>query len=134
METILIVSLWALINAQKFMATTTLIAPETVKSASGQELIENWILDLRQCESGGNDKALNPKDTNNLRSVGRFQFQDKTFSWLSKKYDIKTTSIWNGDEQEQILRRMIVDPDINIKNQFPDCIKNHIGMPPMNEL
>lgn len=115
MGPLLAISFWALANAQQYMPTPTDI----------------WIAKLEQCESGGNWKALNPKDTDGTPSKGRFQFKDKTFNWLAKKYDIATTSIWNGDEQEKIVRRMIVDPSINLRNQFPDCIKNHIGMPPV---
>lgn len=131
METILAVSLWALVNARQYM--TVDVPSQASTSLAIDSKIDKWINDLRQCESGGNDKALNPKDLDGTRSVSRFQFKDKTFAWLSKKYNIKTTSIWNGYEQEQIVRRMIVDPDITIQNQFPDCIKNHIGMPPIVE-
>lgn len=93
---------------------------------------DEWINDLRQCESGGDDNALNPRDTDGTPSKGRFQFKDRTFAWLSKKYNIKTTSIWNGEEQEQILRRMIEDRDINLKTQFPSCTKQ-IGLPVLVE-
>lgn len=108
--------------------TQSLYASTSPKTASGDTNIDEWLNSLRQCESGGNDKALNPKDSDGTRSVGRFQFKDKTFAYFSKKYDISVTSVWNGDEQEEILRRMIDDPSVNLHNQFPACTKK-IGLP-----
>lgn len=90
--------------------------------------IDEWIYKLGMCESGNNPKALNPKDTDGTPSKGKFQFKDSTFNWLSKKYNIATTSIWNADEQEQILRRMIEDDDIDLSRQFPDCVRK-LGLP-----
>lgn len=91
-----------------------------------------WKTELRQCESGGNDKALNPKDTDGTESIGRYQFKTKTFYGFAKQYKIKVTDVWNGDEQEQILDRMIRDKSLNLKTQFPGCIKK-IGLPIIGE-
>jgi len=90
--------------------------------------IDTFIHKLRLCESGGNDKALNPVDLDGTPSKGRFQFKDKTFYSFAKKYNIKVTSVWNGDEQEQILRKMIDDPSVKLSGQFPDCYRK-IGSP-----
>jgi len=84
------------------------------------------------CESGGNELALNPKDLDGTPSKGKFQFKDCTFNHLSQKYNIATTSIWKGDEQEQILRKMIDDPEINMAHEFPDCVRK-LGLPPSGE-
>jgi len=97
--------------------------------------LEIWIDTLRKCESGGNDKALNPVDLDGTPSKGRFQFKDTTFYGFAKQYKIVVTDVWNGDEQELILRRMIDDPKVNIRRQFPDCttnpkVKNFAGLPP----
>lgn len=123
MQTILAVTLMGLIQAQQYMPVERPIIAQV------ENKLEIWIGTLRKCESGENDKALNPKDSDGTPSKGRFQFKDSTFNWLSKKYKIPTTSIWNGDEQESILRRMIDDKDIDLTKQFPSCVKK-IGLPP----
>jgi len=125
----LLFSFLALINAQALnlqIQVNTL--PEAPIIAEVESSIDNWIHLLGECESGNNEKALNPKDTDGTASKGKYQFKDTTFAWLSKKYNIKTTSIWNGNEQEQIVRKMIVDKDIDLTKQFPTCIKK-IGLP-----
>ena len=47
----------------------------------------------------GNPKALNPKDSDGTRSVGLFQFKDKTFYSWAKLAGIKDASIWNPMHQ-----------------------------------
>lgn len=130
----------AQMQAMNIQAEISKLAEVKTVYAQEEKLLTTAIIDphrawkdkLRKCESGGNDEALNPKDTNNKRSVGRYQFQDATFEWLSKKYNIKTTDIWNGDEQELLLDRMIKDKEINLRNQFPLCVKK-IGLPTLVE-
>ncbi len=129
LTTILAVNLWALMNAQQYMATSTDMGLKAPIIAQVERSVDSWIHDLRGCESGYHDEALNPKDSDGTRSVGRFQFKDVTFYGFAKKYGIKVTSVWNGDEQEQILRRMIPDKSVNFKMQFPDCVKKY-GLPP----
>jgi hypothetical protein len=111
---------------QTALASTTPVispktAPETPKSI--------YMYKLAMCESGGNWNALNPKDLDGTPSKGKYQFKDSTFNWLSGKYKIATTSIWNGNEQDLIVSRMIDDPSINMKMQFPDCVRK-LGLPP----
>jgi len=101
-----------------------------VPQDSREDKIREYIAKLRKCESGGKDTALNPKDTDGTESIGRFQFKTATFYGFAKQYNIKVTSVWNGDEQEQILRRMIDDPKVKFRGQFPACTRM-IGLPPM---
>lgn len=89
---------------------------------------EKWIIDLRWCESRNHDDALNPVDVDGTPSKGRFQFKDTTFYNFARIYKIKVTSVWNGDEQEIILRRMIKDKSVNLAKQFPDCVRK-LGLP-----
>lgn len=127
----LLFSFLALINAQalNLQEQAKNLPPQAPIIAEVERSITKWIYLLGDCESGNNEKALNPKDTDGTASKGKYQFKDTTFAWLSKKYNIKTTSIWNGDEQESILRRMIDDKDIDLTKQFPSCVKK-IGLPP----
>lgn len=115
------------------IASSTPIAPQTPKIALYSEFtpeVEIWLKALQTCESGQNEKALNPKDIDGTPSKGLYQFKDKTFNWLSQKYGIATTSIWNGKEQDKIVRRMIYDKELNLRNQFPACIRK-LGLPPL---
>lgn len=102
-----------------------------VKSTTKYLEIEAWKQALRKCESGGNDKALNPKDLDGTPSHGRYQFKDTTFYGFAKQYGIKVTSHKNGDEQELILDRMILDDKVDLTFQFPDCT-TRIGLPKLN--
>lgn len=89
--------------------------------------ILEWKALLRNCESGGNDKALNPKDTDGTPSKGRYQFKDATFAHFSQEYKIPTTSVWNGDEQDLLLDQMIAH-GVDLTHQFPGCTRQ-IGLP-----
>lgn len=102
-----------------------------VKSTTKYLNIEAWKKELRKCESGGNDTALNPKDLDGTPSHGRYQFKDTTFYGFAKQYGIKVTSHKNGDEQEMILDRMILDDKVDLTFQFPDCT-TRIGLPKLN--
>jgi hypothetical protein len=87
-----------------------------------------WKRQLRKCESGGVDKALNPKDLDGTESIGRYQFKKGTFYGFAKKYNISVTDVWNGEEQEKILDKMIEDEKVDLTFQFPDCT-TRIGLP-----
>ena len=98
------------------------ILPTTASST------QKWIDALAKCESNGRWTALNPMDLDGTASKGKFQFKESTFKNFAKKYGIKTTSIWNGDEQELIVHEMIKDKSVNMKMQFPDCVRK-LGLP-----
>lgn len=100
---------------------------------------ETWLSALEWCESRGNPLAINPMDSDGTPSYYSFQFKPGTFRWLGEKYeliskgqsDIAIMSLMKETElQRQIVRRMIKDTDINIANQFPDCVLHKIGFPP----
>lgn len=93
--------------------------------------INEWKSQLRKCESGGNDKAVNPMDVDSTPSYGRFQFKPSTFYGYANKYNIKVTSYLNGDEQEQLLDKMIIDNDVDLTREFPACTTS-IGLPLIN--
>lgn len=106
------------------------IAPQPPQAPQNADL-DKYISSLAQCESSGRWKALNPKDLDGTPSKGEFQFKDYSFNYFSEKYDVATTSIWNGDEQERIVRFM--SQDLTKKqwhNQFPDCTDRVVGYPP----
>ena len=74
---------------QLVVALTSLV---TLLQAQAAELpvFDVWLNDLAQCESGGNPNALNPHDPV-TRSVGLFQFKDKTFLKYARKYNFYPT-------------------------------------------
>jgi hypothetical protein len=103
------------------------IPPEARIMPVASTSIDIWVYELSKCESGGNWNALNPKDLDGTPSKGKFQFKDQTFNYFSEKYNIATTSIWNGDEQELIVRQMIAS-GVDLSRQFPACVKK-LGLP-----
>ena len=91
---------------------------------------DTYLDAMRDCESDYNDKAINPKDTDGTPSWGRYQFKIGTLLTFGKKYgffsDTATRQdakkkIFDGEFQEKIFIKMIDDPDVNLKDQFPAC-------------
>lgn len=100
---------------------------------------ETWLSALEWCESRGKPSAINPMDSDGTPSYYSFQFKPGTFRWLGEKYeviskgqsDIALMSLMKKTElQRQIVSRMIKDKDIDMSDQFPDCVLNKIGFPP----
>ncbi len=112
------------------LATTTSVTPYNASETTISTPLDTYLDRLEICESGGNPKALNPKDLDGTPSKGAFQFKDTTFTYFSRKYGIKTTSIWNREEQRSLVKRMATDPQVNMKRQFPDCVRK-LGLPPL---
>lgn len=128
-----IFTLLLLTSPKTALATTTDIGPQATKQyiqATTTPELDSYIMSLGKCESNNNPHALNPDDLDHTPSKGRFQFKTGTFNYFSQKYHIATTSIWNGDEQEKIVRRMSQDPTVNFHRQFPDCSRR-LGLPPI---
>ncbi len=95
-------------------------------------LQEVWIDKLGWCESHNNPYAINPKDLDGTASLGTFQFKVRTYQWLLKKYNIPVAPIFASSTQREIVRHMINDPSIKIRQQFPDCVRR-IGLPPTSD-
>ncbi len=93
---------------------------------------EVWIDKLGWCESRNNAYAINPKDLDGTASLGQYQFKKTTFLWLLNKYDIPVAPIFASSTQREIVRHMINDPSIKIRQQFPDCVRR-IGLPPTSD-
>lgn len=110
-------------------ATTTPDHIVDVNKMVGTPAQEKWLAALVQCESGGNPKAINPKDRDGTPSYGLLQFKPSTFRAFAKAYGI-TGVLMNADAQRAIVRKMMNDKSVNWLQQFPDCVKNHIGFPP----
>src|SRR3990167_5717425 len=87
------------------------------------KVLEDWIWALGKCESGNNQNAYNPKDLDNTPSIGKYQFKTQTFRHFVQKYDMFnwqewedsdwTNNLWNGSAQEEVLRKMIEDPEVD---------------------
>lgn len=78
-----------------------------------------YLAMLEWCESGGNPNALNPQDGGS-RSVGSFQFKDKTFSLYSQKYALGYTKedIYDHDKQKALVHLMLKD---GLEDQWKNC-------------
>lgn len=99
----------------------------------------SYLIDrLMECESGGNQHALNPVDLDGTPSNGLFQFKRSTWKFYIKKYNLFgwqnfneadwENTLWVGDLQRIVVERMFVDPDVRLRSrEFPDCAKR-IGL------
>lgn len=124
-------------------STTTYVAPPAPPAVvyyqpSPQQI--TFTEALAYCESRGIETALNPADSNNLPSRGKWQFQDSTFRAYSVRYgvlkpeDIDTTekllkAMYNAEIQQKIVYEMLNDTKINWRREFPLCVKQ-LGNPP----
>lgn len=92
---------------------------------------EAWIDRLVKCESHGDPKAVNPKDRDGTPSYGLLQFKPSTFAMFSVAYGIGSPEDYmDPASQRAIVRRMIKDPSVRWGQQFPVCVRVHIGLPP----
>lgn len=93
---------------------------------------EIWVSALEWCESKGKIQAINPKDRDGTPSFGAFQFKPSTYAYFAKSYGMaSTTDYMNHETQRKIVIRMIDDKSVVWTQQFPDCVKNKVGMPPV---
>jgi len=92
------------------------------------EARDRWIDILVQCESSGNQKAINQNDSDGTPSYGLLQFKPSTFEMFSKKYQVKG-DLMDPVAQRRIVERMTMDEKVKFKNQFPACVKK-LGLPP----
>ena len=101
---------------------------------------ETWISALEWCESRGKNSALNPEDRDGTPSYSNFQWKPSTFLYFGKQYGLIATStslaevpelLKNYELQRDIVRHMVPDKTVNWYNQFPDCVKTKVGLPPV---
>lgn len=100
-----------------------------------------WISALEWCESRGKTTAINKKDRDGTPSYYSFQFKPETFRYRGEKYNVLEKGL--SDEeireklklqelQQKIVENMVADAKhINWGNEFPVCVKNKIGRPPV---
>jgi len=101
---------------------------------------EDWRQKMRMCESSDNQMAINPNDLDGTPSYSLYQFKPPTFKGYVIKYDLFNWREWDDADwrnnlmsrwhQEEIMTRMIEDPDVKWTREFPDCIRKH-GSPPV---
>lgn len=123
--------------------------PSLPKISHRQEV---WRNALEWCESRGNPDAINKIDRDGTSSYGAYQFKPETFWAYGEMYSVvrrpevrepqvvllvdgslgsEYDALMHRDTQAAIVDQMILHYDeINWRQQFPDCIKNKIGMPP----
>jgi hypothetical protein len=101
--------------------------------------LEVWLSALEWCESQGLGTAINPEDLDGTPSYFWYQFKPSTFLGFGKQYGLlaSTTKLEGILDREmkdyeltrEIVRRMARDPEVNLYNQFPWCLKK-LGPPP----
>lgn len=99
-----------------------------------------WILALEWCESNGDNTRINLIDRDGTSSYYAFQFKPGTFRNYAEKYGVIDRGLSNFLVFEQLkdfeksratVWGMMSDSSIVWENQFPDCVKKHIGRPPL---
>lgn len=100
---------------------------------------ETWISALEWCESRGRNDALNKVDRDGTPSYSNFQWKPTTLLYYGKMYGLVATSsmvanvpelLKNYELQRNVVRAMVDDPKVNWYQQFPDCVKLKVGLPP----
>jgi hypothetical protein len=68
--------------------------------------LQSYLRSIRSAESGGNDRAKNPRST----ATGRYQFLSSTWKGLANKYPgLGLTDRYDGDQQEKAIRQFTYD-------------------------
>jgi len=89
-------------------------------------------------ERGRND-ALNKVDRDGTPSYSNFQWKPTTLLYYGKMYKLVSASstvenvpelLRDYDLQRDIVRHMVRDIHINWYQQFPDCVKLKVDLPP----
>jgi len=100
---------------------------------------ELWISSLEWCESRGKNSAINKMDRDGTPSYSNFQWKPSTFIYYGTMYGLLATSttiesvpelLKNYELQRDIVRHMVNDNRVNFYQQFPDCVKLKVGLPP----
>jgi len=112
-------------DVEKLCSLPEVICDGESYASSAQEA---WIDKLERCESSGNPKAINPKDTDGTPSYGSFQFKPSTFKMYSKRYGVEG-QLMDRSAQREIVVNMLDDKAVRWRNEFPACVKK-LGLPP----
>lgn len=108
------------------------------KGGSTTDPVE-WINALEWCESNGDNTAINKIDRDGTASYYAFQFKPSTFRGYATQYGIIEKGVDDMELMELLadyeltrstVWRMMQDPAVRFENQFPDCVRKHIGHPP----
>lgn len=113
---------------------TPAVKPEVVVE-EGPKLThqqEIWVAALEWCESKGKNGAINPKDRDGTPSYGGFQFKPSTLEYYADMYGVEmgTTTMDYEVQYATVVQMVLHRDEINWHQQFPDCTKNKIGLPP----
>lgn len=118
-------------------ATTTVEVQATTTAPQLTDRQRKWITALEWCESRGIPEAVNPKDRDGTPSYGPFQFKPGTYANYAKLYGMPTTTASATNYKSEAGQRWIVEQmvlhrnEVNWRQQFPDCVRRHIGEPPV---
>lgn len=99
------------------------------------KVTEPFVEFLVKCESGGNERAINPLDKDGFPSWGLLQFKPDTLFGYVNKYktlpDIERQEIMNvifdGELQLRVLAEMLKDPEVDWYQEFPACYRRWIA-------
>jgi hypothetical protein len=114
---------------------------ETKKRYIPTQAQSTWLSSLEWCESKGIPTAINKMDRDGTPSYGALQFKPSTLKYYALKYELLTMEYLDTDEkvmakvmdrdiQRAIVTEMIGDKSTRWNQQFPDCTKRFVGLPP----
>ena len=63
-----------------------------------------WLEQLAKCESGINEKAVNPKDSDNLPAYGLFQYKTGTWEYFQEEMGVSGLDIMSGEDQLRVTK------------------------------
>ena len=111
-------------NTLKAVISPSFYALDGVMASIYDEYDKYHLLaELELCESSGNIKAINPKDTDGTPSYGILQFKISTLKMYAERYGFVYTDVWDYELQRVVFARMLEDPRVNFAREFPACYK-----------
>lgn len=139
--TLLVVPLFAWggdVEIQYLTRTETIERPAALPAG---HRLETWLSALEWCESRAVGGAVNEIDRDGMPSFYWYQFKPETFLSFGTAYGLIQASTTLEQAKElmrtdydltrDIVRHMARDKSVNLRGQFPDCINNKIGLPPV---
>lgn len=124
-------ALLTLVQAPTGQAETTIATIQPIVDPILAPNISEAQRELGQCESNGNQNAVNPKDRDGTSSNGKYQFKRSTWRYFVHKYDLWNSAQWDEADyentlfsdwhQDVVVSLMFIDPDVNLHQQFPVC-------------
>lgn len=82
--------------------------PRSAFGSNGAVVNDDTLKYLAMCESSNREEQITLGDGYNGESaIGLFQFQQRTWDWLTKRYKLQDLDIMKGEDQKKIVIRAL---------------------------